>query len=155
MPLAFLAAALFAVHPVSAMSVNYIGGRDLLMMQMFLLASLFAYVRMRRENGSNALVWLISLGCLLLATFAKENAYVAPALVLLYEVLIRGEDPRSGAPWLKTLPFVAVILARILVVPSQNSSMLRSRFQPKLQRCTWCSLPTKLLPFSAPIPMLP
>jgi hypothetical protein len=41
-------ALLFAVHPVGGMLVNYISGRDLLMMQLFASAALFSYLRLRR-----------------------------------------------------------------------------------------------------------
>ncbi len=48
---ALVVAVLFAIHPVSGILVNYIVGRDLLLMQLFVTASLLAYMRMR-SNGS-------------------------------------------------------------------------------------------------------
>ena len=81
------------------------------------VSSLESELRAKIERGgSDPLIWSASLGCLLLSTLAKENAYVAPALVFLYELVIRGEDPQRAAPWLRTLPFAGVILARILFV---------------------------------------
>ena len=49
----FAGALLFAVHPVSGVPVNYLAGRDLLLMMLFLTASLLAYARMRRLRGDS------------------------------------------------------------------------------------------------------
>ena len=105
-------ALLFAVHPVSGVPVNYICGRDLSMMQMFMTASLLCYVRMRRL-GENPVRWGLCLSLLLLALLAKKNAVVFPALVVLFELLFtKGSYARL---WRCGL-FVAVVGALLLFV---------------------------------------
>lgn len=93
-----LVALLFAVHPVSGIVVNYICARDLTMMQLFALASLWAYARMRRL-GETAGRWSLCLGLLLLSLLAKKNSVVAPLLVLLFELFPAGQSIRSTAVW--------------------------------------------------------
>src|SRR3970040_737320 len=48
---ALAAAAVFAVHPVSGIPVNYVTARDLLLMQVFMIGSLLIYVRMRGSGS--------------------------------------------------------------------------------------------------------
>jgi Flp pilus assembly protein TadD len=91
---AFLAALLFAVHPVSGIVVNYISARDLGMMEALLAGTLLAYTRMRRL-GDSARRWagvLLLFACSLLA---KTNGIVIPLLVLAFERLIVARE----APW--------------------------------------------------------
>jgi tetratricopeptide (TPR) repeat protein len=52
LPGTWLAAAIFAVHPVHVQSVGWISGRAMLMSVMFSLASLMIYLRCRRTRGS-------------------------------------------------------------------------------------------------------
>jgi 4-amino-4-deoxy-L-arabinose transferase-like glycosyltransferase len=105
-------ALLFAVHPVGGVLVNYISGRDLLMMQLFATAALFGYLRLRRL-GDTPLRWSGCLLLLLLALLAKTNAVVFPALVLAFEALFtRGPATR----YLRALPFVAVVAAFLLYI---------------------------------------
>ncbi|MFC1595781.1 tetratricopeptide repeat protein [Candidatus Margulisiibacteriota bacterium] len=105
---ALAAAALFLIHPVSAIPVNYICARDLLLMQVFLMASLLAYFRMRRL-GDTFWRWALVLVLYILALLSKTNAVVIPAVVLLYEWIMRGRKFKDPAGWLKALPFIATV----------------------------------------------
>ncbi len=98
----------FAVHPVSGIPVNYILARDLLLMEFFLMGSLLAYVRMRRE-GDTSWRWIVALGFLILALLSKATAAMAPLLVLVFEATMGRGSLRMAAPWLRTAPFVAVV----------------------------------------------
>jgi tetratricopeptide (TPR) repeat protein len=100
---AFLAALLFAVHPVSGIVVNYISARDLGMMEAFLAATLLAYVRMRRL-GDSGRRWAVVLALFACSLLAKTNGIVMPLLVLAFERLVgaprsswRGSIARSAA----------------------------------------------------------
>ena len=105
---ATVTALLFAIHPVSGILVNYISGRDLLMMQLFLLASFLAYVRMRRLGASG---WRLSLVLLLfvLSLLSKTNGVALPVLIFTFEIVLNRQRVSARAPWLQTLPFVAVV----------------------------------------------
>ncbi len=107
--LAFAAALLFAVHPVSGVPVNYVAGRDESLMLLFLLAALWLYARMRRRGGS-LLGWIGSLTLFALSLGAKQNGLVAPALVLGIEWLFIGASLRVKATWHRVAAWAAVIV---------------------------------------------
>ncbi len=102
------AAAIFAVHPISGFPVNYLCARDLLMMQAFLGASLYSYLRMRRR-GETPGRWALTLALFLLALLSKTNAGVAVVVVFLFETLVAGEKLLSKKLWLRVLPFVLMV----------------------------------------------
>ncbi|MCB9871269.1 MAG: hypothetical protein H6837_15545 [Planctomycetes bacterium] len=109
---ALLVAALFAVHPISGVPVNYICARDLLLMQVFLGASVWTYLRMRRI-GETPLRWAVCLSCYLLSLLAKKNGIVLPALIGAVELLwFTGSWRRL---W-RVLPFGAVAAALMAFV---------------------------------------
>ena len=96
--LAFLAALIFAVHPVSGAPVNYISALDLLMMMFFLTASLLVYARMRRL-GETAGGWCAVVVLLMLSLLSKTNSVVAFALIFLFEFLLADQRLRDWRPW--------------------------------------------------------
>jgi tetratricopeptide (TPR) repeat protein len=106
--IAFGAAAIFAVHPVSGFPVNYLCARDLLMMEAFLAGSLYSYVRMR-EQGETALRWGVTLALLFGSLLSKTNAVMAPFLIFLFEFIIAGEKIRSKQLWLRVCIFAAAV----------------------------------------------
>lgn len=111
--LALAGALLFAVHPVAGVSVNYICGRDLLLMLAFLVASLLVYARWRRL-GSGRTRWPLCLLLLLLSLCSKTNALVAPLIVLAFEWTCGGARCTSPRALLRALPFAATAGAYVL-----------------------------------------
>lgn len=107
--LALIVAVVFAIHPVSGIPVNYILARDLLLMEVFLIASLLAYLRLRRE-GATIWRWGGVLALFVLAILSKTTAAMAPLVVLVFELTVGGGSVREAAPWRRALPFVAVTL---------------------------------------------
>ena len=73
---AWIAAALFAVHPIQAESVDYIWGRSIVLAALFCLASLFCWLTGRR--------WL-AVACFALALLAKEEVAAFPLVLLLLD----------------------------------------------------------------------
>jgi tetratricopeptide (TPR) repeat protein len=106
--LALGVALVFVVHPVAGIPVSYVSARDLLLMQLFLLASLLCYVELRSGARRVKLLWALALSCLALSLLSKTNAVVVPLLVLLLELTVFGERARSARPWLRALPFALV-----------------------------------------------
>ncbi|MDP6762994.1 MAG: tetratricopeptide repeat protein [Planctomycetota bacterium] len=104
---AFAGALLFAVHPVAGTSVNYLCGRDLLLMLAFLVASLWVYARLRRLGGG-AWRWAVCLSCLVLSLCSKTNALVAPLVVLAFEWTCARERWSSPRALARAAPFAAV-----------------------------------------------
>jgi len=111
--IALAAAALFSVHPVAGVSVNYVCGRDLLMMLAFLIAALLVYVRWRRLGGG---LWRWPLFVVLLSCSlcSKTNALVAPVLILVFEITCAAQSPLRPSVWLRTLPATGVALTYYL-----------------------------------------
>ena len=96
--IAFVAAALFAVHPVHAESVAWISGLTDLELTLFLLLAFWAFRAAARPGGkTSAVMQLAAAGSLMLALFAKEQALVFPLLAALYEHLYR--DDRGETNW--------------------------------------------------------
>jgi Tfp pilus assembly protein PilF len=109
---ALFGAVLFAVHPLHAEAVSWVSGRKELLMTMFSLASVLAYIR--SEDGTRGR--LLSLGFLLLALLSKATAIIVPFVLIatdLHREKIRGAGFAVG--WNKRLirlaPFFALSAA--------------------------------------------
>jgi tetratricopeptide (TPR) repeat protein len=107
--IALVVAAVFAVHPVSGIPVNYICARDLLLMQLFWGASLWGYLRMRRL-GFTVARWVFVLTAFLFSLASKADAVVAPILVFFLEVTVGNQSWRTPRPWLRGLPLASVVV---------------------------------------------
>jgi tetratricopeptide (TPR) repeat protein len=120
----FLAALLWGVNPLDTQSVTYIVQRMNSMAAMFFLVSCLAYIKGRlicqdvRKWG----FYLISLLAAIFAFASKENAFILPFIIILYEgFFFRDID----AAWLKKhlyVPFVVVIAAAILLFAFYNQN---------------------------------
>jgi Tfp pilus assembly protein PilF len=108
---ALSAAAVFAVHPVSGIPVNYVTARDLLLMQVFMIGSFLGYVRMRGSGSDTLRGWAAILALYVLALLSKTGVVVLSGLVVAYEVAVRRESPLSPRVWLRATPFVALAIA--------------------------------------------
>ena len=102
-----IVALVFAVHPVSGYPVNYISGRDLLMMQFFLISSLYCYIVMKKE-GESLLRWAGVLALYLLSLLSKQNALVMPVLILVFEWILMKRSLFEKTTWYRILPFVLI-----------------------------------------------
>lgn len=99
----------FAVHPVSGITVNYLCSRDLGLMQMFLFASFWIYLVMRRRGFSVGL-WIACLLCFCLALLSKTGAAMMPVVIFLFELTIGKARLRSAQALLRPLPFLVCVL---------------------------------------------
>ncbi|MCP4599024.1 MAG: tetratricopeptide repeat protein [Proteobacteria bacterium] len=112
--IAFFGALIFSIHPVSGFAVNYLCGRDNLMMLAFLLISLYIYVGMRRTTESLR-GWIGTLLFLALSLLSKPNGIIAPLLVLTFEIIMARTRLRSPKLWMRIGAF-GVVVALFLVV---------------------------------------
>jgi tetratricopeptide (TPR) repeat protein len=85
LPVPFLAALLFAVHPAHSEAVTYICGRSSALMTLFYLAGMLLYVEGKTQSNKLYLHLLTPL-CMLLALGAKETAVTYPFALLLWEL---------------------------------------------------------------------
>lgn len=105
---AFLAVAIFALHPVNTESVSLITSRNNILVTLFILLSLYFYINAWREN--NRIVFPISAFFFLCAVLSKEFAIMLlPVFFLCHRFLF--EKKEGALRELKTyLPFVLIII---------------------------------------------
>ncbi|MDO8805943.1 MAG: tetratricopeptide repeat protein [Elusimicrobiota bacterium] len=113
---AALAAALFAIHPMHAQSVNWIAQRKDLVYSFFYLSSLICYA-LYLEKKLPKKYLLLTLLFYILSLFSKPAAVTLPLLLLVFDYYYaRKMDKRAV---LEKIPFfvLSVIFAGILFLP--------------------------------------
>ncbi len=89
--LAFIAAAIFAVHPLHTESIVWISGRTDLLSTLFVLAGLLAHYNYAHGKKITRNLILVSL-FYFLAVFSKETAYIFILLILILDILVYSRD---------------------------------------------------------------
>lgn len=106
--IAWIAAALWAVHPALNETVTYVSGRSAGLSGLLVLGGLVAATARRPRP-------LIAFGCAFLAPLARETALIAPLLLVAWQVTLgRGEARaqalrRAGPVWLGALAAAMII----------------------------------------------
>ena len=121
---AWLAAALFAVHPVHVEAVANVVGQSELIVAVSFLVALVVYVNDRNESGPRLRTAAIVATAYTVACFSKEHGIVLPALLVAAELtVIRDSAPlvrraRNLAPLYCGLACIAVafVAVRTLVL---------------------------------------
>jgi len=117
--LALLGGVLFAVHPLATEPVNYISSRSELMASLFLMASLWLYLRSEPgrsvPDGRSLLARFASVGCFAAALGSKEIGIVLPALMLMTDRL---DGRRWRAQTTVYLPYVVIAAAYLVYIRS-------------------------------------
>ncbi|MCX5666923.1 MAG: hypothetical protein NTY34_01220, partial [Candidatus Omnitrophica bacterium] len=127
----FIAALLFAVHPVHVESVTYIKNRGDLLACVFFLIALIIFIRNipRRGLRANAAAFSGSIFCLFIALLSKEIAVTLPLILLLYCAYALPARERLTAAF-KTLPyFGATALYMIVKFPFLAGETISGRSQ--------------------------
>ncbi|MFA7691734.1 MAG: tetratricopeptide repeat protein [Candidatus Hydrogenedentales bacterium] len=85
----FFASALVAIHPVQAMTINWISARNEIMPAVFLLLCIDLYRRYtEQEKGAyrkSAFFYAMSLFCMFLGMMSKQGAVLLPIVLLLFD----------------------------------------------------------------------
>jgi tetratricopeptide (TPR) repeat protein len=122
---AFVAALVFAVHPLNCEAVSEVSYREDLLVAASLLVSLFAAMAFLRHPGRLRNLLLGSLCCLalLFGVAAKENGVAGPFVLACYWLLWRRKDPRL--PWAALLAAASIavfgfLLARFTLRPEHS-----------------------------------
>lgn len=109
---AFIAALIFALHPVAGETVNFIaGGRNTLLSACFALLSLLMYLKNRR---------LLAIAAFSAAIFAKEFALLLPLVFLLHDYLLKREKINFRSYLVYLVPIAAYLLLRSIAVQKAN-----------------------------------
>lgn len=109
---AFLAALLFALHPVSTYAVGYLVQRSTVMATLFSLMALGAYLKGSTQQKS---MWLwLSVPLYYFAVFSKEHAIMLPAVLMALTVLLHDDwrtrlKQRWGI-WLALMVIASVVV---------------------------------------------
>jgi len=112
-PAAALAGALlFAVHPIQGQSVGLIPARNDMMLVLPVIGMLLAdRARQQRPAGEGWPFAVAIVGCYALTVWNKETGIVAPALLILDDLLLRRRRP---ADLVARIPLLAALAAVVL-----------------------------------------
>ena len=89
---AFLAAGLFALHPIHTESVDWVAAVTDLEVTLFLLAAFWSYLRAAKGEGQTLLSGLLGAAVFfLLALVSKEQALMFPPLITVFEHFYRDD----------------------------------------------------------------
>ena len=126
-PFAFLAAALYASHPVQTEAVTYIFQRHALLVGLLYMLSIALYLHWRQTGK---LLWYaLCLAAAVLAMKSKANAFTLPVMIVATEFMFFGGFKKSGDFKKRVLP-LAPILLTMLIVPLTLAS-LHSGAEPR------------------------
>ena len=85
---AFIAGALFGIHPINTEAVTYVAGRADSLFLLFLLSSFILFLKsleyLKKENRLPLLLYTFSIFFYILSILSKEMGLILPALLLLY-----------------------------------------------------------------------
>ena len=122
--LALFAAMIFAVHPIQTQAVTYIAQRYASMAAMFYMGSMLCYIyartfqRRSTDQPGHKLhisgLYILSIGCGILAFLSKQNTATLPGAILLVEYVF---IDRTWQGWKKKIPwFVLAFTGWLLII---------------------------------------
>ncbi len=156
-PGAFLAALLFAVHPVNVESVAWISQRKGLLAMMFFLLSIVWYLRTIKQRTTDdsvrtTLWYWLSLVAFVLAMLSKGSVAILPIVLLLIVWWQKGRIQISDIARIAPFLLVAVVLAGVDVWFQKHGTQIIFREATLAQRlmgagtAVWFYLSKALLP---------
>jgi len=106
---AFLAALLFAAHPIHTEAVTWVAGVPELTFTLFYLLAFHLYVRSVDEASAHrSALYLLSLAAFFLSTLSKETALTLPIALAAYDFVL-GKRPFRPLLFIRrTLPYLVV-----------------------------------------------
>lgn len=109
---AFVAALIFALHPLAGETINFLaGGRNTLLSACFALMSLLLYIKNKR---------LPALASFTVAIFSKEFALLLPIMFLVYDCRLQRERIHLGGYALYLIPISGYLTLRSFAVQKAN-----------------------------------
>jgi hypothetical protein len=120
---AWIATALFAIHPVHVEAVANVVGQAELLAALGCVLGVVLYVRERNRGLMRWPMALAVAGCFVAAALAKENGIVLPALLVAAELWVVA-DPRSWRARLVTVRPLFLLLAALGLAYIQVRAMV-------------------------------
>jgi len=112
----FLAALLFATHPIHTEAVTWIAGFPEVSFSLLFLLSLYLYIRAAADDGRpRAALHLSSWLCFFLALLSKETALVLPVVLLIYERAFSRGDRPFLLQLKRVFPYLAVVVVYLTI----------------------------------------
>jgi len=104
---AFLAASLFAVHPMMTEAVSYVSSRSELLVGLFFIGGVYAF-RQAFENGR---IWLVGgWSCLVLGLGSKETAAMLPFVLFASDLLLPSKSGWRSRLWRIHIPLLSLVV---------------------------------------------
>ena len=130
---AFLAAALFAVHPLHVEAVAGVVGRSELLVAVFVIPAVTIYISGRNGEGLGIGRQIAICTLYALSLLSKEHAVVLPLLLLTAELVVVRDKASIATRFVALRPFVLALTAislAFLWAHGRVSSQLSTGFQP-------------------------
>jgi Flp pilus assembly protein TadD len=112
---AFIAAILFATHPIHTEVVAWVAAVPELVFTLFYLLAFYFYLRSEKGGKSS---YAFSLVAFVFALFSKETAVTLPIIIAAYDYALRKENSKFAAGYLKRYAPYLIITALYLVARS-------------------------------------
>ncbi len=121
---AWVAAGLFAVHPVHVEAVANVVGQEEIVLACLTVSAVLAYLAARRRGTPTQGMRLGLAGLVALAPLAKEQGFVLPLLLLAAELTL----VRDPAPWARRFralaPTYALMFLALVLVGAARTAVL-------------------------------
>lgn len=125
--LCFLAALIFAVHPIQVESAAWVSQRKTLLFAFFTLSGFLAFVLGYFAREKRRRLFVLASVCFLLALLSKATAVMIPAVLLAFHYFYReepGASRRFVLPYLLALPFFVMALVTLSFYPRALSTLM-------------------------------
>lgn len=135
--IAFLASALFALHPVQTMAVTYVVQRLTILSALFYISGVYTYLKGRisqqQKQHSRAWKWyFLTALSFVLAMLSKQNAISFPLMLFMAEWLILLPSDKKTPLWQKITFLSGILLVTIMLVlglvPSETDKISRIHY---------------------------
>lgn len=116
--LAFMAALIFAVHPLQTTAITYISSIADPLSGLFMLLGVYSYAKSRTDTDNERLLFLVTFLSFIFALLTKESAIMMPGLLFLADLFVKKNAALSWrdvrASLQRIAPFLCVLTVYII-----------------------------------------
>jgi len=133
---AWLAAMVFALHPLQTSAVTYISQRCTVMVAFFYLGTVLLY-GLFRSGICGVISYAGAIFLMILAVLTKENSFSLPLALLLLEVSFFSQDLRRRAKYLVPFFLITLFIPLSFIVRSRTEQLSWLRFAEPGGTISW------------------